>query len=78
MKDFEKFDLNEHSETIATTSTIPKEAILVTHESLLAAGFKFIGNAYYGNGNKRVTNFEGEWCSWRDGKCIKVKYTFEI
>ena len=35
-----------------------KEAILITPETLVAAGWKKMGNAWYCPANKKLTNFE--------------------
>lgn len=57
---------------------IVKEAVLITPEALVKLGWSLKGNAWYGNGNKRLTCFDNEWKIWRDAKSIIVRYTFEL
>lgn len=45
----------------------------ITHENLIEAGWRKLGGAYYGNNNKRLTNFENAWQIWQEGKSITVQ-----
>jgi hypothetical protein len=51
---------------------------MITPEELIRHGWKKMGNAWYGSANRKLTNSEGKWQVWRDGKCIEVTQMAEL
>jgi hypothetical protein len=52
---------------------------LITHESLIKAGWKKMGNAWYHQGGKKtLSNWEGKWQLWENGIYKEVKIMEEI
>ena len=51
---------------------------MITPEELTKTGWKKMGNAWYGPANKKLTNFDGKWQIWREGKAIEVTQMNEL
>ena len=51
---------------------------MITPEALVTAGWKKMGGAWYGPANKKLTNFEGAWQIWREGKSITITLMSEL
>ncbi len=52
---------------------------MITSEALIKAGWKKMGNAWYPpSGTKGITNYEGKWQLWKDGKSTEITKMEEI
>lgn len=51
---------------------------MITPEALILAGWRKLGGAWYGPGNKKLTNADGAWQKWIEGKPIVVTQMNEL
>lgn len=51
---------------------------MITPEALILAGWRKLGGAWYGPANKKLTNFDGGWQKWLEGKQYPVALMSEL